>query len=79
MHVIPAPLSETPTSEEPGLRALAADLRAPEDPGARDDRRRAVVARLEAAGLGPDLLEALLPGWGRYREDEVTGVRAVAE
>ena len=72
MHVIPPLPAAPPTSTQAGVRALADDLRAPEDPGARDARRRAVVQRLVDAGLPPDLLEAVLPGWGRYRADPAT-------
>lgn len=72
MHVTPPPLAAIPTSTPTGVHALVADLQAPEDPRARDARRRAVVRRLRDAGLSPDLLEAVLPGWARYRDDPAT-------
>ena len=69
MQVIHPPPAAPPTSTDTGLRALVADLDASEDPGQRDARRGAVVRRLVAAGLTSDLLEAVLPGWGRYCAD----------
>lgn len=69
MHVIPSARTAPPTPTKTGVRALTADLRAPEDPVARDMRRRAVVRRLVEAGVSPALIEAVLPGWGRYRAE----------
>lgn len=78
MHVIPSAPTAPPTPTKTGVRALTADLRAPEDPVARDTRRRAVVRRLVEAGLSPDLIEAVLPGWGRYRAEPAPGDHHVA-
>lgn len=71
-----------PTSFPPGHRgwgSLSADLRALEGGGDLSSRRRGVALRLIAAGVTPELLEGLLPGWSRFlREPGSVDTDAVA-
>lgn len=58
---------------------LGADLLAVSGDGPVDARRRGVALRLVAAGLTPELLEAVLPGWSRYLQPSgAPGTEAVA-